>query len=133
MMPHGVDTSPKILAYDKRYYSNGSVIDHTGRCVTVLYPVNYGDVSQPLLHYGLQFVLVCFKNNGATFIDYWSTNSTSEEKTNGVINAGSDCIGATIQMDMIDVCYLINSLTGDIIFAGKNSIYYGHRNISELN
>jgi hypothetical protein len=66
-------------------------------------------------------------------VAYWSTISTGEERTHGRIDVGSDCFAATIQTDMIDDCYLINRNTGEIFFAGKNSIYYGHRNISELN
>lgn len=126
-----LDNRPKIRAYDKQYHNDGSVKDYTGRCITKLYPVNYTG-NQGITHYGLQYYFVCYKDNGATLVDYWSTNSTIEERRNGAINDGSDCIAATIQTDMIDDCYLINRSTGEIFFAGKNSIYFGHKNISEL-
>lgn len=66
-------------------------------------------------------------------MDYWGWNSRNDEVTRNVININSDAIRFDIYIPMIDRCYAYLVETGQILFAGKNSIYYGHCNISELN
>ena len=54
--------------------------------------------------------------------DVFDTNSTDRSN-----------IRFTIDERLIDESYAYVNETGEIIFAGRNSNYYGHKNISELN
>ena len=60
------------------------------------------------------------------YVDYWSP-------TNIKLNANSNGIGVTISNSRIDDAYMYINDSGQILFAGKNTIYYGHRNINEIN
>ena len=62
-------------------------------------------------------------------IGHWGETQSPKE----CINIGSDAIEITLSMFRLDESYAYIVETGQILFAGKNTPYYGHRNISELN
>lgn len=64
-------------------------------------------------------------------MDYWTLGVTQSPRK--FINIGSDAIAITLSMFRLDESYAYIVETGQILFAGNNTPYYGHRNISELN
>lgn len=60
------------------------------------------------------------------YVDYWGFVAPR-------LNANSNGVAVTLKENEIDDAYLYVIDSGEIIFAGKNTPYYGHRNISELN
>ena len=123
MMPHGIDTSPIILQYDKRYNS-GNIIDQTGYCITEIYGYAPSSSIQYVTTNNVFFQLMIYKDG--VYLDYWSPG-------NYKLNVNSNGLAVTLNTNDIDNSYLYINGTGQILFAGKNTIYYGHRNISELN
>lgn len=124
MMPHGIDTSPIIEVYDKtlRY---GNFIDATGYGVTIIY--NYELANSRLdvktSGTGIYNQLACYKDG--VYKDYWSAgNYHLTSNTNGV--------RACIMLSQIDNVYFYIVQTGKILFAGKNTPYYGYTNINDM-
>ena len=67
------------------------------------------------------------------FTDYWSMGSENAPQTrNGIVNAGANGAKFTVVLSKKDDAYAYIVDTGEILFAGINSIYHGHRNISEV-
>lgn len=132
MIPHGLDTSPIITAWNCRWY-NKQVEPQTltGRCVSTVYSfTSPGGVRPNFVLYGTNSSLQTYIDG--VLDDYWNRDASTAEATQSV-KIGTNGISFTIMMNMLDVCYAYELNTGQIIFAGKNTIYYGHRNISELN
>lgn len=131
-----LDTSPRIAAYDKAFPSGkGSLVDRTDSCVTEIYDYPEQSYIQTIAMYGRD------DNFSSTFLrvyrdgdykDYWG-EPRSSEITRNCINKSTNGIAFTLQTSKLNDCYAYFVETGQIFFAGKNSIYYGHRNISELN
>ena len=69
-----------------------------------------------------------------TFVDYWSlsVDSLDAENTTKKINADANQIRFTLAEAGVDDSYAYFNDTGKVIFAGKNTRYYGHGNISEV-
>lgn len=123
MTPHGIDTSPKILAYGK-YWWRGGLKDDADYCATVIMPFTPSTSVQWPVFSGLCTELDVFKDG--QYVDYWGLAAPR-------LNANSNGVAVTLKESEIDDAYLYVKDSGEIIFAGKNTIYYGHRNISELN
>ena len=118
---------PANNKYDEPYSTEWN---WENKCVTALYEFPAQSFIQTMVTYGLNYdaygVLRCYKN-GVAF-DWWGQ---STERT--CIPIGTNGIRATALIDQLDECYFYLKETGQILFAGKNSIYHGHKNISELN
>ena len=71
--------------------------------------------------------------NQDAYVDYWNLYSIVNEERRNVINIGSDGMAFTLLTENLSGSYAYILETGEILFAGKNTPYYGHRNISELN
>ena len=70
---------------------------------------------------------------GDTYKDYWSINSyrgTVERRQ--CINANTTRASLTLVSAHVDDSFAYIEESGEILFAGKNTLYYGHTNISEL-
>lgn len=133
MMEHStLDTSPVILQDDTRLWPDGSTRALSGACITKIYDLYVGQNDRTFDHYGLTNSTINY-NNGE-FYDYWNSPSETAPATSRTLaKTGTTEMQFTLMMDKLDDCYVIQLSTGIIVFAGKNSIYYGHRNISELN
>lgn len=109
-------------------------MEHTGFCVSSLYEYPAQTSFQTIVATGLTAGTdgVMRTYIDGVYKDYWGTQITDDwERT--CVNSYTNGLRVTLQMDRLDDCYLYLKETGQILFAGKNSIYYGHRNISELN
>ena len=116
------DTSPKIAAEGYKF-NQGRLVADNACAVTVVYDVKPSGSIQPLKGEGLIAQLALYKDG--VYFDYWTYSNPN-------ISANANGMAATVQIAQIDNSYLYIKETGEIIFAGKNTIYYGHRNISEI-
>ena len=128
-----IDTSPIIEYYDKGL-ANGGLNDVPGCCTTVMYEYPAQTFMQTYVGTGgwgaNQGLLLIFENG--TQIDWWGTSSQDNYERQ-CIDANSNGLKISLQMNRLDDAYMYLKETGQILFAGRNSIYYGHRNINELN
>lgn len=60
--------------------------------------------------------------------DYWKEHETRRK----CINAGTNEISCSIYLPLIDTTYAYIKESGDILFAGKNTPYYGYANINDM-
>ena len=144
MMPHGIDTSPKIAAYGKACaLANTGERDVPYDSITDWYVFAPKTIGQLTIYYETPAALI--RNDGnyqfyainaeSTMIRdwYYNTSATNKTRTIGWTNFTLQEIRFTVITANIDDVYAYVVETGQIFFAGKNTIYYGHRNISELN
>ena len=135
MRKSGLDTSPIIAHYGVKNPSGNPatkpyIVDEN-YCVTALYSYTPMNVRQTIRFYGGNGNAILYTDE--TYKDYWNFNGESNEHKWNIINANTNQISCTLKISMLDDSYLWLEESGEILFAGKNSIYYGHRNISELN
>ena len=129
-----IDTSPIIEYYNKGLATWGGFNDAPGCCVTALYTYPKKSVTQTCVTTGgwgtVNGVMIVYKDGDC--VDYWGTNS-QDNYERACINSNSNGLRISLNMSRLDDAYLYIKDTGQILFAGRNSIYYGHRNINELN
>ena len=123
-----LDTSPIIALYNKGISVRNDV-DKEGFCITEKYYYPPSDAFQTLAYFGTDGAQCRIYKDGA-YMDYWTLNQAQSPRR--VINIGSEAIAITLSMFKLDESYAYIVETGQILFAGKNTPYYGHRNISEL-
>lgn len=131
-----LDTSPVIIQTGVRYNSGNPatkpLLVYQNCGITGVYRYATAPGRQHIVLYKVNSYLIVYKNNGTEYMDYWSPVTYNQEQEGSFVNGGSDGMAFSIFLDGIDDSYAYISETGEILFAGKNSIYYGHRNISEL-
>lgn len=128
-MPHGLDTSPVILQYGVRYRPGGTTGSASTMCITDKYDCYCDNEHRSFYAYGIETTTINYKSGA--YYDYWNSSClTPQNRT--LAKDGTEQLAFTLVTSMIDDCFVIQNVTGIILFAGKNSIYYGHRNISEL-
>lgn len=129
----GLDTSPIIEYYNKGLNSSGAIKDVTGCCVTALYTYPEKSVIQTCVTTGgwgdSGGTMIIYKDGNR--VDFWGTNKQDNYERK-CINEGSNGLRISLNMSRLDDAYFYLKETGQILFAGKNSIYYGHKNISEI-
>lgn len=125
MQGNGLDTSPVILEYNKRYENGNSIGDFADRCITKLYDIDLSSRLTLIGSGGQSYIRLCV--DGA-YRDWYSWSNTKNIQA-----SNANQIAFTLQTSKVDDSYVYIQETGRILFAGKNSIYYGHTNISELN
>ena len=121
------DTTIKILEYDK-IWRQGNLANSNDSAASIIYTFEPKSVARKLVYEYLYVQLNLFTDG--TYVDYWNVRIGD---TRNVINA--NCNGLAVSIESINEAnaYAYLPDTGEILFAGKNSIYYGHKNISELN
>ena len=125
-----IDTSPKILQYGVRYGTRGVISEYHDRCITDKYQYEAVNQDQTLVANGVVSYLVTYKPDGS-YLDYWTWNGYGESSRR-VINANSGYLACTLDTNRIDVSYAYLQETGQILFAGKDSPYYGYTNINDM-
>lgn len=100
-------------------------------CVTDIYAYTAFSEKQTLILFGGTGNVILYQNG--TYKDYWSFTAETAEYRWNVINENTNGVSCSLKISLLDDAYAIMEYSGEILFAGKNSIYYGHRNISELN
>ena len=68
MQQSGLDTSPKVLEYDKRYYSGGTVRAQNGCCITDKYDVvSSVNDDRYAVCFGVVPTIINYKNGESAF------------------------------------------------------------------
>lgn len=125
MQESGLDTTPEFVAYGYRW-DRGQLVENSACNATKIYSFPPSQSARKI-ESDYCVMQICIYRDG-TYIDYWSISNTR-----AVINANSNGLAISVSSNYVDDAYLYIQETGEIIFAGKNTIYYGHKNISELN
>lgn len=130
-----LDTTPIILDYGRRLNrGEGYYIESLSNiCTTDYYNIEPSDSVQ-YITYKLNSITDSYLNyhcyKDGVYIDYWSERSVGDAIiTDSKVSAGANQLRFTLFVDKIDdsFCYVNN--TGKILFAGKNTEYYGKRTI----
>lgn len=130
LMAQRKNTSPKIAAYGYRFPSgNKAPVADESRCITEKYRYASSESKQTLVTCGVTSTIHVF--NDTKYMDYWSWSPGDGYKRK-VINIGSTQVACTLVLDQLDEAYAYLEETGQILFAGKNSRYYGYENINEM-
>lgn len=124
-----IDTTIKILAENSRWTIGGRVDASPGFSVSIIYAYEPQSVGRQLVYDGLYFQLIIFENG--VYKDYWTVRNGGNDNRD-VINANSNGIGVTIDTSNIDNAYAYLPSNGQILFAGKNTPYYGYTNINDM-
>ncbi len=124
-----IDTSPKIKQYDYGF-PNGKTdpVARSGCCITEKYGYEPSSVVRTITTCG---VIKMRTYIGGKYCDYWNLDK-KDGYYRKIININSDEMELELVTDLIDVSYAYIAETGQILFAGKDSRYYGYRNISEV-
>lgn len=127
-----LDTSPIIREYNTKYNPrNLSPVYEDGCCTTVVYQYPILTVTATIAFNGINGLnMIVLKNSATDYLDYWRLVNTDSPRR--CMNAGSDGAMFTLDMSKLDDCYAYLVETGQIFFAGKNSIYYGYTNINDM-
>lgn len=138
------DTSPKIAEYDKSWgIAYGTINDTIGWCITEWYDFN------PPSSGATVFTLCGYVGNDAnqrTFQYYGYRNSVlstnwyyfNANNAPGTRNIGMikepnwEHISFSLDSTQLENLYVYVQETGQIIFAGKNTPYYGYKNINDM-
>lgn len=71
--------------------------------------------------------------NDDTFVEYYSTiYNTLKANTNGIKTTTGNKVSFPVPMSSVADSYAYVHQTGEILFAGENTQYYGKRNVSEV-
>lgn len=139
-----LNTTPKVVQYDKCWGRGIEIVDDVaGWCITEWYVFNprptdlptctiNGYVGNDITSRTFQYYYI--NNQGVKVGDwyYFNNNNTPGSRLIGR-NPSWQYISFSVDLALLDDAYAYVQESGQILFAGKNTIYYGHRNISELN
>lgn len=134
--PSVIDTSPRIAEFNKRLNAGNPAtkppVDYEGACITDYYDYPAQTTTQTICMSGkmdiIQSYLMIFQDG--TYKDYWGQPNDGASKA--CINGNSNQIKFTLDMSKLDDSYAYIVGTGQILFAGRNTQYYGHTNVSEI-
>lgn len=139
-----IDTSPKIAEYGVYWNrTKGGKTADANWCITEFYEfeqqaarrttlkgyIGNDGTAKTFQYYGLN-------NIGGDTSDWYYFNAGDNEGTRdlgGTYNSNTwQRITFSIHQDKLDDCYVYVQQTGQIFFAGKNTIYYGYTNINDM-
>lgn len=134
-----LDTTPKIAEYGKYWNRTfGSTSVNANWCITDWYDVvdtpGESRITSINGYIGTDATTITFQyylTNGTTNWYYFAGTNPRRVIANPATYRISK-ISFSIQITEIDNSYAVVVETGQILFAGKNTQYYGHRNISDL-
>lgn len=124
-----IDTTIKILAENSRWIIGGRVDVSQGNNASIIYAYEPQSVGRKLIYDGLTNQLIIFENG--VYKDFWTARNGGNDFRD-VINANSNGIGITVGTSNIDNAYAYLPSSGQILFAGKNTPYYGYTNINDM-
>lgn len=123
-----IDTTIKILAENSRWAIGGRVETSEKNNASIIYTYEPQSVGRQLIYDGLITQLIIFENGA--YKDYWTVRNPPDPRN--VINANSNGIGVTVDTSAIAYAYAYFPSNGQILFAGKNTPYYGYTNINDM-
>ena len=141
----GIDTSPVIVQTGVHFgRGNGLIVEEDGWAitdwiyfdpVTPTTPLYIVDAYASLSRLTVDGGDCSYQYESANGIKDWFYGSTdfTEFARSCPLRAPFYRIRWSVKLENINRCYAFCQETGQIFFAGRNSIYYGHHNINELN
>ena len=138
MQKSGLDTSPKVAQYGVYWGRTfGQTVQKEEWCITEWYDID----DEPGNSRDTYINGYVGKDTSDTTFQFYNTNSSSGWYYFNGTNPRRvfrntyriSQISFSIESSKLDDSYAFMVETGQIIFAGKNTIYYGHKNVSELN
>lgn len=127
-----LDTSPRIAEYGKCLSRSNT---GTASAETWCYTIWYGIDPAPGTANRLQLVN-CNLSGDRTY--QWTTSAGGADwdyRKNGnyyFLSGNANTIRTSIPIANLLICYAYIETTGQILFAGKNTIYYGYTNIHDM-
>ena len=125
----GINTSPRIAEYDKKCDRNSTTVSTSeGYCYTVWYDIV--PISNTIIHLvgeNMPGSPACFQYTlvgGGRDWDYFPTRI--------IVAANANTIRFSLITANIDTSYVYVQETGQILFAGRNTPYYGYTNINDM-
>ena len=125
------DTTIKIAEYGVAWYTNSQKLENANWGISEFVVFEPATTQRTLRGYGVIRSLVVSRDGGATTFDFWrvTTDNPWERKC---LNANANACSFSIILSLIDDAWMIIVETGDILFAGKDSPYYGYTNINDM-
>ena len=137
-----LDTSPVIASTGVELTTTGTTKARSSACITDFYDLGKTLSSSSDQIY-IKFQIAYKTNDGGsqprlqvwnddTFATYWTTQSTNSEQGVNITGGYGTCnrVRFTLFTDGIDDSYAYFASNGNILFAGKNTQYYGMTNIN---
>lgn len=131
MRKPSLNTSPRIAEYGKHLSrSNTATTVSANYCYTEWYDLNFESYTSLTMKYAgipeSSVITYQYRNTETGAADwYYFPNKNT-------VAAEFNQIRFSIAISNLRDCYLYFQQTGEILFAGKDTIYYGHKNISEI-
>ena len=128
------NTNPVITDYDKRLANTGNLQNQTGMCVTDYYDVTDTSITghnyytEETAPYSVANMLVYVDTSVANHYNMVSNNTKTVSFAS---YEGVNKVRFTLYTSGLSNCYAYETNTGNILFAGVDSPYYGMSNISE--
>lgn len=131
-----VDTTPKIAEYGVSCaYSATGEQSYTTMCITDYYLFNPQQLGKLTIHVYLpnanfRMYNYQYSNEDESFKDWYY--DPGDGRLIGNATATLYRIRFSILQAVLDDCYAYCTETGQIFYAGKNSIYYGYTNLNDM-
>ena len=104
--------------------------------ISVFYNYSLSSSAQTLVTMCLNPRVTLMLQKDGVYKDWWSQPASGNwETTEGertVINADTNEVSCSIYLPLIDNTYAYIKESGDILFAGKRTPYYGYTNINDM-
>ena len=125
------DTTIKIAEYGVAWKNRTEKSENTNYGISEFVVFEPVATQRTVRGYGVTNSFVVSKDGGATTIDYWIV-STANPWERKCLNVNANACSFSIILSLIDDAWMIIVETGDILFAGKNTPYYGYTNINDM-
>ena len=125
------DTTVKIAEYGVAWQNRTQKVENANWGISEFVVFEPVSTQRTLRGYGNVKSFVVSKDGGATTFDYWGT-TTDNPWERKCLNENTNACSFSIILSLIDDAWMIIVETGDILFAGKNTPYYGYTNINDM-
>lgn len=126
------DTTIQIAEYGyswQRGKELKSIDSKYGISVKYIFPAQ--SFTQTMVQYGHDTILILYTDD--VYKDWWGMqNGLYSEVERTIIDVGTNQVSTSVYLPMIDDAYFYLKETGQILYAGKNSPYYGYTNINDM-
>lgn len=126
------DTTVKIAEYGYKWDKGREVKKADSNYgITIKYDFPAQSDIRTLVQRGHESALIFYTDG--VYKDWWmANNGIAQEAKRKIVNAGANQVSMSVYLPMIDDAYLYIEETGEILYAGKNSPYYGYTNINDM-
>lgn len=129
-----LDTTPIITERNKQLTKSGGTEAASGLSVTAKYKVPWEKGMAYCFRSGDTAAIkpICaWTGTETNFNTSWSRSLNGGSNINVNYSFENCWLALTVATDYIDYCYLYEMETGFVVYAGKNTPYYGKHNIND--